>query len=183
METTERRLKATLVGDGGVGKSCLLQTYIEGNFPEEYVPTALDPTVVTLLINGENVNLELIDINAYAEEYDRVKPYVWPFNGTDIYLFCFSLAGEVSLKNLTSIWLPKVQQYDKNPKIVLIGMKSDLQQSVEEDQIKTVSKKIKALGYYTCSSKMSKGGRNLQMIFEKVIVHASHSNDKNCTLC
>ena len=34
-----KHIKCVAVGDPAVGKTCLLTTYSEGNFPEEYVPT------------------------------------------------------------------------------------------------------------------------------------------------
>lgn len=50
-----RPLKITCVGDGMVGKTCLLITYTQNEFPKEYVPT-----VSVLECFGGNLFLELI---------------------------------------------------------------------------------------------------------------------------
>ena len=34
-----KTIKCVAVGDGAVGKTCMLMSYIEGRFPHDYVPT------------------------------------------------------------------------------------------------------------------------------------------------
>ena len=48
---TTRNIKCIVVGDGAVGKTCLLTTYAEGHFPSEYVPTAFDHFEAQLVVD------------------------------------------------------------------------------------------------------------------------------------
>ncbi|XP_073094134.1 uncharacterized protein [Manis javanica] len=97
-------LKCVVVGDGAVGKTCLLMSYANDAFPEEYVPTVFDHYAVSVTVGGKQYLLGPYD-TARQEDYDRLRPLSHPM--TDVFLICFSvelrLISEMTPKTLARL--------------------------------------------------------------------------------
>ena len=119
MEANHKQVvKCVVVGDGAVGKTCLLISYTQNKFPTEYVPTIFDNYDVTVMIAAEPIQLSLFD-TAGQEEYDRLRPLSYPL--TNVLLLCFSVVSPSSLENVREKWLPEITHYCPDTPYLLVG--------------------------------------------------------------
>ena len=54
-------VKVVIIGDGECGKTCLQLASIDNVFKEEYIPTIFDNYVLSIEVNGQQVELGLWD--------------------------------------------------------------------------------------------------------------------------
>ncbi|CAO2590459.1 Cell division control protein 42 homolog [Lemmus lemmus] len=100
-------IKCVVVGDGAVGKTCLLISYTTNKFPSEYVPTVFNNYAVTVMIGGE--------------------PYtLGPFDTTDVFLVCFSVVSPSSFENVKEKWVPEITHHCPKTPFLLVGTQIDL---------------------------------------------------------
>ena len=118
-------IKATFVGDGAAGKTCLLLRLANDEFPEDYVPTVfdLDSEVAFTAADGSAVPMMLLDTVSRAD-YERLRPLAYP--GTSVMSLVYNVVGPVSFANIEERWLPEARLYVPDTPLLLIGAKADL---------------------------------------------------------
>ena len=95
-----------MVGDGAAGKTYASVKYVYGAFLDTYSPTTFDTFYHNTTMDGENIQLLLMD-TAGQEEFDASRPLSYP--GADVVLMAFSLSPKhftTSLQNCLQKWLP-----------------------------------------------------------------------------
>jgi Ras-related C3 botulinum toxin substrate 1 len=177
MAKTERDIKCVVVGDGSVGKTCMLISYTTNSFPGEYVPTIFDNYTANVFVDGRPISLGLWD-TAGQDDYDRLRPLSYP--DTDVFLICFSLVNPNSFANVADKWSPEISHHAPGVPKILVGTKLDLrdnpaelerlkgrnQRPVTATQGDAMKKKINALSYKECSALTQAG---LKDIFDEAI--------------
>jgi len=189
-----QNIKCVVVGDGAVGKTCLLISYTTNAFPGEYIPTVFDNYSANVMVDGKPINLGLWD-TAGQEDYDRLRPLSYP--QTDVFLVCFSVISQSSFENVKTKWVPEIQHHAPGVPILLVGTKSDLRKdentkkqlaSRSQEMVQTASaegmaKEVGATKYLECSALTQEG---LKQVFDDAIRAAMTKPDGKkggkCTL-
>ena len=187
-------LKCVVVGDGAVGKTCLLISYTTNEFPADYVPTVVDNDAAAVMIGDEPYTLGLFD-TAGQEDYDRLRPLSYP--STDVFLVCFSVISPPSFENVKEKWFPEVHHHCPGVPCLVVGTQVDLRDDkviieklrrqrlrpITAEQGERLARELRAVKYVECSALTQRGLKN---VFDEAIVAALEppviKKSKKCTI-
>eukprot|EP01101_Sappina_pedata_P010996 TRINITY_DN7103_c0_g1_i1.p1 TRINITY_DN7103_c0_g1~~TRINITY_DN7103_c0_g1_i1.p1 ORF type:complete len:225 (-),score=38.52 TRINITY_DN7103_c0_g1_i1:64-639(-) len=188
-------IKCVVVGDGAVGKTCVLNMYAKNSIPEDYAPTVFNNYMANIMIDNTAYNLNLWDTAGQVHDPMRVLAYPQ----TDVFLVCFSVVSPTSLDNCRDKWVPEIRQHCPKTPILLIGTKTDLRDNQEiidelrqkdsspvtKEDATMMARNVGAELYMECSA-ITRGG--LSELFEQAVKilmrtkKAKKGKDK-CIIC
>ncbi|TYH34187.1 hypothetical protein ES332_D13G111500v1 [Gossypium tomentosum] len=120
-------IKLLLIGDSGVGKSCLLLRFSDGSFTTSFITTiGIDFKIRTIELDGKRIKLQIWD-TAGQERFRTITTAY--YRGAMGILLVYDVTDESSFNNIRN-WIRNIeQQASDNVNKVLVGNKADMDES------------------------------------------------------
>ncbi|KAI0628800.1 GTP-binding protein ypt1 [Trametes polyzona] len=116
--------KLLLIGDSGVGKSCLLLRFAEDSFTDSYLSTiGVDFKIRTIELEGKTVKLQIWD-TAGQERFRTIAAAY--YRGAHGIIMVYDVTEAETFSNVKG-WIQEIEKYaSEGVKKLIIGNKSDL---------------------------------------------------------
>jgi small GTP-binding protein len=158
--TKQFRFKITVIGDGGVGKTSLIQKFTNDTFSKEYIKTmGAQLAAFDKDIEGDKVKLLFWDI-AGQDDFNFLRPAF--FKNSKAAIIVYSLEdnklGEESFKHILN-WAKDIYEFCGDIPVVIFGNKMDLidKKNLDKTAIQELTNESDFLGYYFTSAKTGSG--------------------------
>ena len=139
--------KVVLLGDSGVGKTCIISRYISGAF-DQNSPSTNGASYASKIITFENLNKTIsLDIwdTAGQEKYKSLTKFFYKDAAAAILVY--DITQKDSFENMKNYWYEQLQEFgSKNIILGVAGNKCDMydKEEVNENEAKQFAEKIGA---------------------------------------
>lgn len=140
--------KVVLLGDSGVGKTCIISRYISGTFDANSATTngaSYASKIVKYEKLGKSLSLDIWD-TAGQEKYKALTKFF--YKDAAVAILVYDITRKESFDNVKDYWYNQLQQNgDKNIVLGIAGNKCDLyeQEAVPENEAREFADKIGAI--------------------------------------
>ncbi len=154
------KIKVTLIGDGSVGKTSLIQKFTQGTFQTDYIKTiGAQLTNYKTEIDGYRIELIFWDI-AGQDDFHFLRPSFYRASKAAIIVYSLeeNNLGKRSFEHITK-WYQDVKQFCGEIPVALFANKVDLVnvESLDREKIQNLVKELNLVGYYVTSAKTGQG--------------------------
>ena len=161
--------KLVLLGDSGVGKTCIISRFISGDFEKELNSTdgaSYSVKEVKIPKLNKTIILDIWD-TAGQEKYRTLTKYF--YKDATMIIMVYDITRKDSFESLKNYWYKEIQVLgEKNCILAIAGNKSDLydREQVPEEDARNYAKSINAV--YGLTSAQNNSG--IDKLFEDIAI-------------
>ncbi|MHA1271029.1 MAG: Rab family GTPase [Candidatus Helarchaeota archaeon] len=160
----EYKFKVVLLGESGVGKTSIIDRYVNNRFKEKYQPTlGVDFLIKDIEINDNKVKLIIWDIGGELQWKNKLNLYL---NGADGAIIVFDLTRLDTFKSL-KFWHEKVTTISGRNPYIFVGNKLDLEKN-RKVTLSQVTTFIKRKSYPLYLETSAKSGEKVEKLFTRI---------------
>jgi len=165
--------KLLLIGDSGVGKSCLLLRFMDNSYTESYISTiGVDFRICSIDVNGKKIKLQIWD-TAGQERFRTITSSY--YRGAQGIIVVYDVTDMNSFVNIKQ-WLKEIERYASDKvNILIVGNKTDLK---DKRVVTTLDAREYALNHDIDFLETSaKENTNVEKFFEKMTIKILEKTD------
>jgi len=146
------QIKLLMIGDSGVGKTCLLLRYANDSFSPTFITTiGIDFKIKNIDIDGTKIKLQIWD-TAGQERFRTITTSY--FRGAQGILLVYDVTDRRSFESIRN-WISQIQQHaDVHVNKILVGNKCDMldEKVVSTEEGEKLAKEFN-MPFWECSAK------------------------------
>uniref|UniRef100_A0A1A8KQM6 small monomeric GTPase n=2 Tax=Nothobranchius TaxID=28779 RepID=A0A1A8KQM6_NOTKU len=164
-KTYDLLFKLLLIGDSGVGKTCVLFRFSDDAFNTTFISTiGIDFKIKTVELQGKKIKLQIWD-TAGQERYRTITTAY--YRGAMGFILMYDITNEESF-NAVQDWATQIKTYSwDNAQVIMVGNKCDMDQErvVPHEKGKHLADQL-GFEYYEASAKEN---INVRQVFERLV--------------
>lgn len=120
--------KVLIIGDSGVGKTCLLLRFCDNTFTTSHLATiGIDFKIKHLEVDGKKIKMQIWDTAGQDRFRSITQTY---YKGAMGIILTYSATDRESFQNISN-WMKQInEQASKDVSVVIVGNKSDMPEKV-----------------------------------------------------
>ena len=158
-------VKITLLGNSGVGKTCIITRYTEGSFEQNKASTSgASYSQKHLVIENKEITLDIWD-TAGQEKYRAIAKIY--YKEAKAVILVYDITDESSFKEMKEYWYEQIKLYaQKDIVIAIVANKNDLYEEcqVSDDQGRQFANEIGAI----FASTSAKNANGINALFDNI---------------
>lgn len=147
----DMQVKLLMIGDSGVGKTCLLLRYANDSFSPTFITTiGIDFKIKNIMLEGKRIKLQIWD-TAGQERFRTITTSY--FRGAQGILLVYDCTDKQTFQSIRN-WVAQIDMHaDVNVNKILIANKCDMEKAVSTEEGNALAKEYN-IKFFEASAKL-----------------------------